>query len=54
MSLSVISSAAATVPASVLRVLAVLSFFGLVPRGKAECLISILCDPESKRILNIL
>ena len=40
MSLSVITSAAATVPASVLSVLVVLSFFGLVPRGKAERLIS--------------
>ena len=36
MSLSVITSAATTVPASVSSVLAVLSFFGLVPRGKAE------------------
>ena len=54
MSLSVITSAAAMVPASVLSVLAVLSFFGLVPHGKAERLISVLRDPESKRIRNIL
>ena len=54
MSLSVTTSAAAAVPTSILSVLAVLSFFGLVPRGKAECLISVLRDPEFKRIHNIL
>ena len=54
MSLSVITSAAATLPASVVSVLVVLSFFGLVPHGKAERLISVLRDPESKRIRNIL
>ena len=54
MYLSVITSAATTVPTSVLSVLAVLSFFGLVPHGKAERLISVLRDPESKRIRSIL
>ena len=54
MSPSVITYDAATVPASILIVLAMLSFFGLVPRGKAERLISVLRDSESKRIRDIL
>ena len=54
MSLSVTTSAAATLPASVVSVLAVPSCSGLVPHGKAECLISVLRDPESKRIQSIL
>ena len=50
----VTTSAAAKLPANILSVVEELSFFGLVPLGKADLLISVLHEHESKRIRKVL